>query len=268
LAGPPNCALACNGPGWSLSAEAFFYLVFPFVAPALWPLTRRGLLLSLLALWGLAQLAPALYALAPAGGWLGGWQPPPDFWIAAFNDVPYRRWENPWYAFIQYNPLGRLPEFLFGVALGRLYLLRPDAAPRPAAWSLAAAAAVAALVAALAGSSEEVRHSLFFHNGLLTPLYGLLVVGLARGRLGLFSRTVSVRPLVVLGEASYALYILHLPLLMILEAASSRPAVGDVAGLSFFARYALVTVLASVAVLRWVEEPARRLLRRWFARFV
>jgi peptidoglycan/LPS O-acetylase OafA/YrhL len=263
----PHFALAWNGPAWSLSVEAFFYAVFPFVAPALWPLKRRGLLLSLLAFWALAQLAPALYALAPDGGWLGGWKPPADFWTAAMNDIPYRRWDNPWYAAIQYNPLARLPEFLFGVALGRLYLLHAAAAPRPAGWSLAAAGAAAALLAALAGSPDRLRHSLFFHNGLLTPLYGLLIFGLARGRTGALSGALSRRPLVVLGEASYALYILHVPLLMIVEAAGRHLTAGTVPALPFFAAYAVGTVLISVAVLRAVEEPARRALRRWFARF-
>jgi peptidoglycan/LPS O-acetylase OafA/YrhL len=258
----PQFALAWNAPGWSLSAEAFFYLLFPFVAPKLWPLRGRGLLLALLVFWGLAQVAPALYALAPPGGWLGGRGPPPAFWTAAMNGLPYVRWETPWYALIQYNPLTRLPEFLFGVALGRLYLLHDAPARYPAAWSLAAAGAAAALLAVLAGASAALRHSLFFHNGLLTPLYGVLVYGLARSRRTALSGALSLRPLVVLGEASYALYILHVPLLDILTEIGRHLPSGSVPALPFFAAYLGAALLASLVVLRRVEEPARRLLRR------
>jgi peptidoglycan/LPS O-acetylase OafA/YrhL len=260
----PQLALAWNAPGWSLSCEAFFYLLFPFFAPRLWPLRRRGLILCLLAFWALAQLAPALYILAPEGGWLG-WQPPPAFWTAAMNDRPYVRWENAWYPFIQYNPLVRLPEFLFGIALGRLYLADPALGKRPGAWSLAAGAAAVVLLAALAGSPRALRLSLFFHNGLLTPLYGLLIYGVARGRLGGLSQALSWGPLVLLGEASYGLYILHVPLRNILEASAARFGANSVPALPFFIGYVLITVVASVVVLHAIEQPARRLLRRRLA---
>ncbi len=264
----PHFALAWNAPGWSLSAEAFFYFVFPFLAPLLWPLRRRGLLLALVVFWALAQVAPALYTWAPAGGWAAGWNPPPDFWTAAMNTAPAIRWDNPWYAVIQYNPLCRLPEFLFGVALGRLYLL-DLAQPRGSSrhWWLAAVGASAALLVAWGAADEGLRHSLFFHNGLLTPLYGLLIYGAAGARVGPLSRVLSLRPLVVLGEASYALYILHVPILLMMEAAAARLSPGAVPIVPFLAAYVLTAVLSSLAVLRWVEEPARRFLRRRLAHF-
>jgi peptidoglycan/LPS O-acetylase OafA/YrhL len=31
----PKAAVAWNGPAWSLSVEAFFYLLFPFILPKL-----------------------------------------------------------------------------------------------------------------------------------------------------------------------------------------------------------------------------------------
>jgi peptidoglycan/LPS O-acetylase OafA/YrhL len=256
----PQFALAWNGPGWSLSAEAFFYLVFPFLVPLLWPLRRRGLLLALLAFWLLAQVGPGLYAHAPPGGWLGGWTPSAEFWSASVNGVPYHDWGSPWYTLLQYNPLGRLPEFLFGAAVGRLYLLRPTGG-WPAAWSLAAVAAAVALLGALAYSPAPLRQSLYFHNGLLTPLHGALIYGLARGSQGAVARGLSLRPLVLLGEASYALYILHMPLKELLEAAV-RNCIGDLPGVPFFTGYAAMAILGSVGVLRVIEEPARRLLRR------
>jgi peptidoglycan/LPS O-acetylase OafA/YrhL len=263
----PHFALAWNAPAWSLSAEAFFYFVFPFLAPRLWPLGRRGLLLCLVLFWALAQIAPVLYTLAPPGGWAAGWGPPPAFWTAAMNGNPAVRWDNPWYAVIQYNPLCRLPEFLFGVALGRLFLADPGRSPHSAAWSLAGAGAAVALLAAWGFSGEALRQSLFFHNGLLTPLYGLLIYGVARARLGPLARVLSLRPLVALGEASYALYILHVPLLLLLEAGVLHFIGGEVWVVPFLVTYIAVALLSSLVVLRFVEGPARRFLRDRLARF-
>ena len=43
----PSFALAWNPPAWSLSAEAFFYLVFPFVAPVILACRRRATLAAI-----------------------------------------------------------------------------------------------------------------------------------------------------------------------------------------------------------------------------
>ncbi len=96
---------------------------------------------------------------------------------------------------------------------------------------------------------------------MLTPLHGALIYGLARGSQGAVARGLSLRPLVLLGEASYALYILHMPLKELLEAAV-RNCIGDLPGVPFFTGYAAMAILGSVGVLRVIEEPARRLLRR------
>ncbi len=245
----PQLALGWNSPGWSLSAEAFFYLVFPFVAPSLWPQGRRWVLLTLIVFWGLAQVGPALFVVASDEGWLGAG----PLTIAK--------------AFVAYSPLTRLPEFLFGVALGRLFLFDAASGGRSAAWSLGAFAAGSVLLTALAHGPAVLRHVhvLFFNNGLLTPLYGLVIYGLARARDGALARVLSARPLVVLGEASYALYLLHLPLRdMTYQAAATLFGERELSWPAF-AAFLTAALVLSLAVLRGVEEPARRFLRQRLA---
>src|SRR5580692_299685 len=52
---------------------------------------------------------------------------------------------------------------------------------------------------------------LFFNNGLLAPAFACLMFALASGR-GAIARILGGGAMVRLGEASYSLYLLHLPL--------------------------------------------------------
>ena len=49
-----------NTPGWSLSAEAFFYLAFPLLAPPLWRLGLGRLTAVVLAVHAASLALPAL----------------------------------------------------------------------------------------------------------------------------------------------------------------------------------------------------------------
>jgi peptidoglycan/LPS O-acetylase OafA/YrhL len=106
----PGLALAWNGPGWSLSNEAFFYLLFPVLLPTL---TRAGQR----AAWMVAAVS-CLAALLP-----------PIFFTAETA---------------AYFPLFRLPDFVLGAAAGFLFLNRP----RVAGWVLPVISAALAVYAA------------------------------------------------------------------------------------------------------------------------
>jgi peptidoglycan/LPS O-acetylase OafA/YrhL len=102
----PQAALAWNMPNWSLSVEAFFYFMFPFLLPRLTRLSRRQLV-----------------ALVPAG-WLLGMA----CTLAYMHFHPDGAAEittktvGPWINAIKYHPLMRLPEFMMGMAGGLLFL--------------------------------------------------------------------------------------------------------------------------------------------------
>jgi peptidoglycan/LPS O-acetylase OafA/YrhL len=229
-----------NAPGWSLSNEAFFYLLFPFLAGAVWRVRSVWLWPLLAACCG----ASVLLATPFVWGF--------DAWGQAF-----------WRLLAGYNPLLRLPEFVVGVVLGRLHLERRGAAPReasPARWL--------ALVGALGVGGVLVlfaRHlpQMLLHNGLLAPLFALIIYGLATRQSpgwGWLKHPV----LVSLGRASYALYILHMPLQAPVVWAGE--ALGVSRGPALLACYLTVVLLASLAAFRWVEEPARRWIRKGLER--
>jgi peptidoglycan/LPS O-acetylase OafA/YrhL len=104
---------------------------------------------------------------------------------------------------------------------------------------------------------------LLLHNGLVDPLFALLIYSLAVGE-GPLAAVLSLPAMVVLGEASYALYILHIPLWDWMTYALSRlhMAPGFVA-LSLL--HLGVALGLSILTLRVVEQPARRALRQALA---
>ena len=91
-------------------------------------------------------------------------------------------------------------------------------------------------------------------NTALRPLNALLLVGFALGG-GIVARLLSSEALVYLGKSSYAMYILHVPLLWWYLRWSRNFSV---------AVYLALVIGLSALVYRFIEEPANRWLRaRW-----
>lgn len=243
-------AMFWNTPAWSVSAEWFFYAIFPFVTVLL---ARR--------VHGARALALAFGAV-----WLGG--------IALYAGVIYGvTWVwpvkgEPLYILLVYTPLLRCSEFLAGCVLGQHFLrtqrgggggwLAGSAARRHAVIALCLA-----LIAVRVWMPDYTGPSRWWwlldvaakYGAFVLPFAGL-ILALASGRTVLHG--VLERPaLVLLGEASYALYIIHWPVVTVINqkwlGAASTPAL--------HALLMLATVAASVAVYRYFELPWRARLR-------
>ena len=139
------------------------------------------------------------------------------------------------------KPLVHLSDFLMGIAAGCAFQLVQGKVR--AAWLyvpgfLAAAAAIA--WAAWLPAAIDL-------NSVLRPLNAVLVVGLALG-----CPALSGKVLVYLGKCSYAMYILHVPVMWwyLRESHTFSPAL-----------YVAIVIAASVLVYAVLEEPANRLLR-------
>jgi peptidoglycan/LPS O-acetylase OafA/YrhL len=238
----PAYACRLNCPGWSLSTEAFFYLLFPLLGVML--ARRKPALLMTIAgvSWVLACGFALLYIT----------RDPDKLGVTGANSYAT------YLSVLKFNPLIRLPEFVLGVSTGLLFLRKPAALGRYAALASILALGVAITVLAL---HDRIPYPLM-HNGLLAPIYALLIFALAAG-VGPLARLLSTRTMKLLGEASFALYLLHVAVLVYVIKGFG------VIGLSMETQPVLVVVyliavqLLSIAVLRYIEEPARRVIRKW-----
>lgn len=159
--------------------------------------------------------------------------------------------------FAGFSPWVRVPEFALGAFLGWCHVDGRLRLPKPALVAMV----LAALLLAILTVPALIASNPYFHNSGLSLLYGGIVLALAqdRGRL----REVLSRPgLLFLGEASYALYILHYPVWAWMEWGARKIGVLEVfqspAGLAIYLATAIATASAAY---RWFETPARRWMR-------
>jgi len=231
-----------NVPAWSLSCEAFFYLVFPLAILRLRPASARRASVSFFLLWLLAMAVPLwMVCLYPAKA--GAWH---ETSLAAGNFSIFR---------VRRLPLLALPEFLAGIPLAWMHLRFP----------LRRAQALAACILGIAGTLALLCYAdhlpmAMLHNGLLLPFFALTVLGLSHDHL--FTRILSIAPLVLLGEASYALYLTHF---LFNDWVKTRFGLAeDFHGL--FIRL-MVLIPCCIALHLWVERPCRRfILHLWVRR--
>ena len=222
-----------DAPCWSISDEFFFYLLFPFVAFRLWRMKSQ---------W-LGVVCVLLYLLGNA------------FVYYCF------RHGAPHYE-LDFNPLTHLPDFFLGIALARFR----DRIERRPAWSarvrrFAPALALLAVLVffAIPAFSLGIPLTLMQHSALF-PIYAAIILAFASGN-ALIEKIFAVPLLVLLGEASFALYLLHIPVAAVLRVPLERQPI--LMPFVFFG----ICVGLSIVSFHFLETPARRwIIRRFHSR--
>ena len=233
----PEIATFLNTPAWTMSAEWFYYLAFPWMAG--WKKAEHAgrHLWKLGWVWMLGLLPGTLYILLKPDG------------IAHANRFSY----GPWLQALKYTPLPHLASFIFGVLLAGL----DEVMPRPG-WTRLSLG-IFGFAAIFGILTSGVMPYPLLHDGLLMPFFGCIILGLA-GENPL-ARMIGARPLVFVGEASYCLYLLHFNMWNLIHQFHLL----DRVGLNRFdpwISYALLILMALLA-LHFVEKPAQRQLRKW-----
>ncbi len=234
----PSYSILLNGPGWSLSAEAFFYAIFPILISKQCTRTlySHPLIVTMLA-WAFG-IIPGVFLII----------------YHLPHNIPL--WTNCLYSF---HPSFRLPEFIFGITLALQFI---DGHRLKYGTQLAIISGLSIL-----GFHAFSDASMLFlgHNTLLAPLFCLGIWGISSQNHGILHIILAWKPLVILGEASFSLYILHEPLRSIcvyLWRLLHFPPKNT----AFIVFYLLITIAASIASFFFFETPMRRYIRRHLER--
>jgi peptidoglycan/LPS O-acetylase OafA/YrhL len=254
---------------WSISTEWFFYFLYPLAA---WLILRsrapRSTLLLVLAwcaLW--IALTTALYDRAAGiNAWavarygpIAEMREPQDVFAAEDSFV---RW------LLYFSPYLRMGEFVLGSLIAQLYVQLRGL--KPSGWKntvgtigfLAAAASMIAITYWM--YAPDVGMNIFrkmYMNFGLAPSAALLVFCAARYR-NVFSSLLTTRPALVLGDASYSIYLMHYLVLMIATKLIGSAVHGVIFNTIALILSMIATLAASILLYVYYESPTRRWLRR------
>ncbi|MEB0028821.1 acyltransferase [Pseudomonas sp. MH9.2] len=224
----PGYALVLNSPGWSLSVEMFFYVSFHFIFHFV---NSNGRSVSVLCLQSFAVwlATQVIGAVILDGDWRG---------------------DN----FLSYFPPMHLPGFILGIVGGKLFIEQPAFLKRFRGLGFVVACLL--FCAVVLEYCQVINAYVNTANGLLSPVFLLLilVVAINNDELGFLKN----RKMILLGEASYALYLFQVPVHGVLKR-TVLPFIGNDT-LSFLC-YLVVLVLVSVSVHVFFEKPANRFFR-------
>jgi peptidoglycan/LPS O-acetylase OafA/YrhL len=225
-----------NTPAWTMSTEAFFYLLFPFVVRWRRP-SSLGWLLGLLGvLWAAGLVCPALYT-----------------WLHPDGDLhPGRYTTGAWIRALKFTPPPHLPSFLFGIALADLHQrILPGSR-----WRLWLGLGGLAGIYGVLYFGTQMPY-VFLHDGLLMPLFGAAILGLAGENT--MAKFFGFLPFVFIGESSYCLYLLHFNLWNLIHDSHWLERTGLIHWDPWFSYFLLI--FFSMLTLKLIERPGQQWIR-------
>jgi peptidoglycan/LPS O-acetylase OafA/YrhL len=238
---------------WSISVELFFYLLFPFICIGL-AREQRPATLMWLTLLNLAAFAASIFLFFRYGGAV----------LQAF--VPSLT-ENGMQWLTYYAPYLHVAQFLAGCLVAMAYLQRGD---KPIGHGEARAAA---LLFSLSVVGLAMLPVLLFVQPKLPDYYFTIELIVRLGEVTFFSvillgasryglaRFLSWRPMIIGGECSYSVYLLH-PFLMRIAMIGASDVVSVLEFVLRLCLFVAVTTAIAWGTYLLIEAPSRAWLRR------
>jgi peptidoglycan/LPS O-acetylase OafA/YrhL len=231
----PGEALSFNFPGWSISVEVFFYLIFPVLFNALYKrIDYRNMIFPILGIWIASQILLHWMFFTPY---------PVDYIFTARD--------------VLYFPLMHCNEFLIGNLAGLFFASIPKETRKN--FDLLIVLTIIIIVLIL-----KFPFGLIYHNGLLAWLFVTLILLLSFNN-GWLTKVFRQKPLIFLGEISFGLYILQFPIWSIISNQRLEKYFGLTQNkdftLSFFVRLACLLLLSALSYV-YFETPLRQRVKK------
>lgn len=240
-----SISMGLNSPSWSISVEAFLYLLFPLLIPLikkLGALKSQRMLILLIAAVISCQIALALYFSMPERAALG-----------AISPDSAHRW-------LYRNPGTRSLDFLLGIFSAiyyRRFFVQTDFNTK--IWSTVTYASIACIL--VFACSPTIGSTAFAWDAAYAVPYTLMILSIAIASKTMVAKFLARPRVVFLGEASYAFYLIHILLgsMYIMQKSSSLPYI-----LLHHMLFLGITTCVAVGLHIGVEKPAQQLLRNLF----
>ena len=228
----PGKALSFNRPGWSLSVEWLFYFSFPFLFNYLYKkFDFKKLIFPIILFWVISQLL--LHTGAKT-----------DF---------YKGFPSKSHDLLFYFPLMHLSEFLIGNLAG-LYFINnwKDKKINTDIYIV--------LAVLLFGLWLKFNHYFILHNGLLAIIFIPLIILIAINS-GSITKMFNYKFCVFLGEISYGIYILQIPVYRWSEDLFDCMKIKNESAIFYL--YLIILLLFSCVSFLFIEKPIRVFIKKW-----
>jgi peptidoglycan/LPS O-acetylase OafA/YrhL len=216
----PDYSMNLNLPGWTLSVEVFFYLIFPLLLTLL-KKRKQFFIVMTIVLYILSQVIHLHY-------------------------FPLRHSLNSNIIdTVFFNPVIHLNQFLIGMLGGYLFV-NADLPKEKYKWVLLGSFVVMVLLMA------TIPQNLSSHVGLIAPVFMVFILSLGIRN----PRVLNFKPFVFIGEISYGTYILQLPVFSFFDVMNSRYL--HIKQPYFFYFFLFMLVLIASASYVFFEKPLRK----------
>jgi peptidoglycan/LPS O-acetylase OafA/YrhL len=234
-------AYSFDGPAWSVSVELFLYACFPVLVVLLMRLrTPRSLVLT---------CAGVLLAMTSLTAW---------FVLTGRGNLPWLDADSA-HRWLYRTPLTRLGDFTLGILTARIYL--QIRGTRAAARFGGPLAILAGLITIGLMARPADLYSAWSWDLLFMLPAALVIFGLAAAPHHRLARMLALPFMILLGESSYAFYLIHQPALEYFGA--GRWAVGTSATTIAYEALTLGAIVClAIGLHVAIERPARRYVRR------
>lgn len=232
----PLYAQSFNYASWSMTVEFFFYAVFPFFTLWAYRQSTKKLIWVSVIVWSISQMIHNA------------------LWIGYFPEH-----EN----FLVYFPLFHLSSFILG-AVGGIWYLREgrerENKSRVTLTVFVTGVLLASVYTVASSQIDKLPHGVQLMTGLLAPALTVVIVALALDKSRL-SKVLNHPVLVTLGETSYGLYILHVPVVWIYQRALGNLSLADP---QFFFDWTFLPLMITLGLLIhfYIDQPFRAWLKK------